>query len=114
MGESDLLPWQKPDLQKAMLRAMLSELLWERCKLVVHREMKRVPMYALVLAKDGPKLKEAVSVDMAELGLKHPSGTALPGGGTLLNQGRQMSFFGTSIATLAEILIHSRREAVER
>jgi uncharacterized protein (TIGR03435 family) len=36
---------------------MLQNLLAERCKLVVHREMREQPVYALVPAKDGVKLK---------------------------------------------------------
>src|ERR1017187_6744818 len=37
---------------------MLQQLLADRFKLAVHRESKDFPGYALVLAKDGPKLQE--------------------------------------------------------
>jgi len=43
------------------IRSMLQTLLAERFKLVVHRETKEVPAYSLVLAKRGPKLKEAAA-----------------------------------------------------
>jgi uncharacterized protein (TIGR03435 family) len=38
---------------------MLQALLVERFKMTVHRETKELPMYALVVAKNGPKLKES-------------------------------------------------------
>jgi uncharacterized protein (TIGR03435 family) len=39
------------------LRAMLRDLLAERFKLKIHRETKEMPVYALVVEKDEPKLK---------------------------------------------------------
>ena len=41
------------------LRAMLKTLLADRFKLKLHREIRILPAYALVVAKDGPKLKKA-------------------------------------------------------
>jgi uncharacterized protein (TIGR03435 family) len=41
---------------RAELRLMLQSLLAERFKLAVHREKKEVPTFALVVAKNGPKL----------------------------------------------------------
>jgi uncharacterized protein (TIGR03435 family) len=38
---------------------MLQSLLADRVKLRVHREMKEMPVYALVVGKNGPKLKES-------------------------------------------------------
>jgi uncharacterized protein (TIGR03435 family) len=43
------------------IRGMLQALLAERFKLVVHRETKEIPVYALVLAKGGSKLKVAAT-----------------------------------------------------
>jgi uncharacterized protein (TIGR03435 family) len=40
-------------------RQMLQTLLADRFKLKVHREMKEMPVYALVVGKNGPKLKES-------------------------------------------------------
>src|ERR1039458_2012232 len=57
VSEEDLPEWQKPDKQPAMLRAMMQTLLEERCKMVVHREIKDVPVYSLVVGKNGPKFK---------------------------------------------------------
>jgi uncharacterized protein (TIGR03435 family) len=44
------------DTPKEQVSVMLQNLLAERFKLVVHREMRVAPVYALVVAKGGPKL----------------------------------------------------------
>jgi uncharacterized protein (TIGR03435 family) len=48
---------------KEQFRLMLQNLLAERFKLALHHETKELPMYALVVGKGGPKLKEAVEED---------------------------------------------------
>jgi uncharacterized protein (TIGR03435 family) len=47
-------------LTQKQAKAMLQALLAERFHLRFHREMRDMPVYALVVAKGGPKLKEAV------------------------------------------------------
>lgn len=47
-------------------RLMLQNLLAERFKLAFHREKKDVPGYALVVGRDGPKLKETVGGEPAQ------------------------------------------------
>jgi uncharacterized protein (TIGR03435 family) len=64
-----------------MLRAILQTMLAERCKVVVHRESKEVPVYDLVVAKGGPKFKQAETVDATELEQKHQGGGRVTGGG---------------------------------
>jgi uncharacterized protein (TIGR03435 family) len=44
---------------RAQMRGMLQNLLTERFHLALHREQKVMPVYALVVGKNGPKLKEA-------------------------------------------------------
>src|SRR5580698_9812659 len=53
VAEAELTEWHRPAAQSAMLREMMRALLAERCKLAVHREMKAVPIYALVMGKSG-------------------------------------------------------------
>ena len=45
---------------KEQVKVMFQNLLAERFKLTLHRETKDMPMYALVVGKNGPKLKESV------------------------------------------------------
>jgi uncharacterized protein (TIGR03435 family) len=59
VSSADMTEWQKQGQQKEMLRAMLRTLLAERCELVVHSTTTEAPIYELVLAKHGPKLREA-------------------------------------------------------
>jgi uncharacterized protein (TIGR03435 family) len=48
-----------PETTKEQFRIMLQNLLAERFKMKVHRETKELPMYALVVAKGGPKMAES-------------------------------------------------------
>jgi uncharacterized protein (TIGR03435 family) len=48
---------------KDQLRLMLQNLLADRFKLTFHREMREMQMYQLVVAKNGPKIKESVEDD---------------------------------------------------
>ncbi len=52
-AEMDKLP---PEQRKDKLMQMLQSLLVERCKLSLGHETKELPIYALVVAKNGPKL----------------------------------------------------------
>jgi uncharacterized protein (TIGR03435 family) len=58
----DITATMPPDTTKEQFRAMLQNLLAERFKMTVHRETKELPMYSLVVAKGGPKMKEAADV----------------------------------------------------
>ena len=51
---------------KEQFQAMLQNLLAERFKLTLHHETKELPQYALVVAKNGPKLKESAPPPAAE------------------------------------------------
>ena len=48
-----------PDARSDRDRVMLQALLSDRFKLVIRREMKEMPVYALVVGKGGPKLQKA-------------------------------------------------------
>jgi uncharacterized protein (TIGR03435 family) len=51
----DVVAKVSPDASKEQRMLMLQALLAERFKLVVHRETKELPIYALVTGKNGPK-----------------------------------------------------------
>lgn len=67
------------DQMKIERLRMLQSLLSDRLKLTVHRETKELPIYALVVAKDGPKLHEAKPGDTYPNGIKGPDGIGGPG-----------------------------------
>jgi uncharacterized protein (TIGR03435 family) len=48
-------------LTKAQAKQMFQALLADRFQLRIHRETKEMPVYALVVTKNGPKLKESVA-----------------------------------------------------
>jgi uncharacterized protein (TIGR03435 family) len=50
-----------PNTPAKQIRLMMQTLLAERFKLVLHRETRVLPVYALVVAKNGPKLQEVNS-----------------------------------------------------
>ena len=58
---------------------MLQALLADRLKLTIHRESKELPVYALVIAKNGPKLQEAKPGDTYLNGIKGVDGKSGPG-----------------------------------
>jgi uncharacterized protein (TIGR03435 family) len=56
--------------------AMLQNLLAERFKLTVHRESKELPVYALIVDKGGPKMKEVDPAVLADAAAKANTGFA--------------------------------------
>jgi uncharacterized protein (TIGR03435 family) len=67
-------------LDSDQLQAMLRQILAERFGLVAHRETRELPVYALSVAKGGPKLKESV-IDPSV------SANARRGGGVRMSMG---------------------------
>jgi uncharacterized protein (TIGR03435 family) len=77
----------KPDQQLRQL--MLQSLLADRFKMTAHKETKVLPVYDLVIAKSGSKLKEATPDDPYANGIKAPDGKATLGtGGMRLDRGK--------------------------
>ncbi len=71
-----------PDLQKMKNEdrgLLLQPLLADRFKLTIHHETKILPIYELVVAKGGPKLKEATAGDTYSDGIKGPDGVSRAG-----------------------------------
>jgi len=107
---------------KAEFMVMLQNLLAERFKLTLHREKKDLPMYALVVGKNGPKMKESVddpaapkaggpadgpAATMGRVAVGKDGFPVLPGRGAasimLMNGNARMSASGQSMARLAEM-----------
>jgi bla regulator protein blaR1 len=64
---------------------MMQPLMEERFAMKFHHEIRRLTVYALVVAKDGPRLKEAVPGDTYPNGFKGPDGKS--GGGMRFGAG---------------------------
>ena len=68
-----------PGTTRPQYRLMLQNLLAERFKLALHHETKEMPIYELVVAKNGPKLKESPEDPAAaDAGLQPPSAGSSP------------------------------------
>jgi uncharacterized protein (TIGR03435 family) len=81
---------------------MLQALLADRFKLSIHRETKELPVYALVAAKNGPKLQEAKADATYPNGIKGPDGVAR--GGMMRIGGGEVTGQGLPIANLTRML----------
>jgi len=53
-----------PNLTREQRQSMLQQLLADRFKVVIHHEAREFPLYALVVAKDGPKFEETKQEDL--------------------------------------------------
>jgi uncharacterized protein (TIGR03435 family) len=67
---------------KEQVPQMMQSLLADRFNLAFHRESKEQPVYALVVAKDGPKLKEATAEASAPAGAQESAKTGSVNGGS--------------------------------
>jgi uncharacterized protein (TIGR03435 family) len=74
---ADVAELQK--LKNDQRRLLLLPLLADRFKLTVHNETKILPIYELVVAKNGSKLKEATPGDTYANGVKGPDGVGRAG-----------------------------------
>ncbi|MCU1320553.1 MAG: hypothetical protein JWM43_202 [Acidobacteriaceae bacterium] len=63
----------------AQRRVMLQAVLAERFRLKLHQEKRELPVYALAIAKGGPRLKEADPNNTYPNGIKGPDGVSHPG-----------------------------------
>src|ERR1051326_3451359 len=66
---------------KEQVKVMLQNLLADRFKAVLHNETKEMPMYALLVSKSGPKMKESAAPanpPPAKEGEARPSGDGPP------------------------------------
>jgi uncharacterized protein (TIGR03435 family) len=83
-------------------RLILQPLLADRFKLKTHTETKQLPVYELVVAKGGSKLKEAAPGDTYANGIKGPDGV---GRGGMMRVGRgQLNAQAVPMTSLANML----------
>jgi uncharacterized protein (TIGR03435 family) len=107
VADSDAEVWRDPVQRNEMLHAMMQTLLAERFKLVAHREMRERPIYALVVAKNGPKLKTPEPAMAEAIRAKHPDAVGVPGGsGFFVREGGNghIDIYGATTGTLALLL----------
>jgi uncharacterized protein (TIGR03435 family) len=97
-----------PHIGLEQRRAMLQQLLADRFKLAVHREQKEFPIYALELAKGGPKFGETKPEDV------HISSTYGPMCQVLRSKMGSIEMKGCSMAQLARNLTGSTRDDLGR
>jgi uncharacterized protein (TIGR03435 family) len=65
-GKDTIPPGSSARVRNEKIRAMLQTLLTDRFKLKVHREMKEQSVYAIVVAKNGPKFQSAATEECAD------------------------------------------------
>jgi uncharacterized protein (TIGR03435 family) len=80
----NLNPQQRTQMGEAMLQVVLAD----RFKMKVHQESREGSIFELVVAKNGPKLKEASPGDSYTNGLKLPSGHTTGAGTMTMSPGR--------------------------
>ncbi len=106
VGDADLADWRKPEMTQTMLHAMLQAMLAERFKVVVHHESNTVPVYDLVVAKGGPRFKQAETVDADELRQKPGGGGMMTGTGVrAVPSPGGIQYYGISMAILTQTIL---------
>jgi len=76
---ADELQKLPPDQRREKTALLVQSLLADRFALKLTHATKELPVYALVVAKNGPKLQEAKAGDTYPNGFKGPDGRAHPG-----------------------------------
>jgi len=107
ISDSDAAAWRDPAQRNAMLHSMMQSLLADRFKLAVHREMREKPVYALVVAKNGPKLTPAKQGEAQAIQAKHSDAVGVPGGSGVFLRGQtngHIDIYGATTGTLALLL----------
>jgi uncharacterized protein (TIGR03435 family) len=91
-----------PDAGGLVKHRMLQALLVDRFKLTLHRETRDLPVFALVIAKNGPKLQESKPGDTFPNGVKVPGGPLSPR--SIRFGPGQLAGHGIPVASLVDLL----------
>lgn len=102
-SELDKLQKLSPEERERERQEMVKNLLADRFNLVLHRDTKTLPVYVLVIGKNGPKLRESQPGDTYSNGIQGPDGRPA-GAGMLVVRAGQITAQAVSISRLAEIL----------
>jgi bla regulator protein BlaR1 len=99
-----------PEQRERQLRLMVQSLLADRFKLKVTRETKELPVYALVVAKNGPKLKETTITPDDDAGPSPPGPPGPPGP----QQHKRMAMMGRGQLTMSGVPISLLADSLSR
>jgi len=105
-ADVDALKKLSPEQRRTMLQPALAD----RFKLKVHSETKQLPVFELVVAKGGSKLKEAAPGDTYANGIKGVDGVGRAG--TMRMGPGQLTGQGVPIATLVNLLAQQLHQTV--
>jgi len=102
VADADIPEWSKSN--KARLQGALQALLADRFQLKTHFETRDAPVYALVVAKGGPKFKAVMPGDAYTSGLHDPNGKPSIGLGYKYEPGSNHGKFVAQGATIAALV----------
>jgi uncharacterized protein (TIGR03435 family) len=113
---ADALQKLSPEDRFPARQKMLQALLADRLKLAFHRETKELPIYLLVTAKNGPKLKEAKPDNSDSKGVQGRGGRGGPGMSTTSRVGSEsLTAQAVPISGLAQLLArYLKRNVVDK
>jgi uncharacterized protein (TIGR03435 family) len=95
---ADQLKGLTPEQSRPKRQHMLQSMLADRCKLKLHRETRELPVYALVVGKNGAKVREAKPGDAYANGFQGFEGHALGAGLWIMNRGGPTTITSQGVA----------------
>jgi uncharacterized protein (TIGR03435 family) len=101
---ADELSNLSPEQRREKMGLLLQSLLADRFGLKVSHGSKELPVYALVVAKNGPKIHEAKPGDTYPNGIKTPDGRVLGHGGMMGMMPGQLTGQGVPVKFLVQTL----------
>jgi uncharacterized protein (TIGR03435 family) len=103
-GFSEELQKLPPDQRRGKMGLLIQSLLADRFKLRISHASKELPVYALVVAKNGPKIHEAKPGDTYPNGIKRPDGRPVGSAGMMRMGPGELTGQGVPITFLVQQL----------